>query len=68
MTQEEDRKRREEDRLDALRNYAVLAFVAVLAATLLWLVGAFQKTNQRNVCIEAGHHDCMPLDTSDKGR
>ena len=49
------------------RSYVALAFAAILVAALVWLVNAMKENNRVVECMAAGHHDCVPLDTSAKG-
>jgi hypothetical protein len=49
------------------RSYVALAFAALLVVALVWLVKAIKENNRVVECMAAGHHDCMPLDTSVKG-
>jgi len=49
------------------RSYVALAFVAVLVAAAVWTVNSFRAHNRTIECLEAGHHDCVPLDTADRG-
>ena len=50
-----------------MRSYMALAFVAVLVAGAIWLFTSFREKNKTIECLEAGHHDCIPFDTSAKG-
>ena len=45
----------------------VFAFVAVVVAAGVWLVSSFREHNRTIECLETGHHNCVPLDTSVKG-
>jgi hypothetical protein len=49
------------------RSYIALAFAAILVVALVWLVKAMKENNRIVACMAAGHHDCVPLDTSVKG-
>ena len=50
------------------RSYVALAFIALLVVASVWLVNKCQENSQLVECMESGHHDCVPLDTSVKGR
>lgn len=50
-----------------VRSYVALAFAAILVVALVWLVKAIKENNRIVECMAAGHHDCMPLDTSARG-
>jgi negative regulator of sigma E activity len=56
-----------EDDASARRSYIALAFVAVVVAAGVWLVSSFREHNRTIECLETGHHNCVPLDTSVKG-
>ena len=57
----------DDDRDDLRRSYIALAFVAIVVAAGVWLLHSFQAKNRTIECIEAGRHDCVPLDTAVRG-
>ena len=54
------------ERASEFRSYVSLAFVALLVAAAVWLVNSFREHNRTIECLEAGHHDCVPFDTTAK--
>ena len=54
------------DRASEFRSYVALAFVVLLVAAAVWLVNSFREHNRIIECFEAGHHDCVPFDTTAK--
>jgi hypothetical protein len=58
----------DEERATQLRSFVVLAFIIAFVAALVWTVNAFRDSNRRIECLEAGHRDCVPLDTAARGR
>ena len=56
-----------EDRASQYRSLLTLVFVAAFVALSVWLVTAFRAHNRTIECLEAGHHDCIPLDTTARG-
>ena len=62
----EEQLRLDED-ASVRRSYIALAFVAAIVISGVWLVKSFREHNRTIECLEAGHHDCVPLDTSVKG-
>jgi negative regulator of sigma E activity len=67
MADDSTDNQRDEESASAFRSYVALAFVAVLVAAAVWLVNSFREKNRTIECLEAGHHDCVPFDTSAKG-
>lgn len=67
MTHEAPAGGHDSESASEFRSYVALAFAAVLVAAAIWLVNSFREHNRTIECMEAGHHDCMPLDTADKG-
>ena len=57
-----------DERASTFRSYVALAFVAVLVAFAVWLVNSFREHNRTIECLEAGHHDCVPFDTTARDR
>jgi len=57
----------EDERGGVVRSYVALGFAAILVVALVWLVKAIKENNRIVECVAAGHHDCMPLDTSARG-
>jgi hypothetical protein len=49
------------------RSYMALAFVAVVVVVGVLLARSFREHNRTIECLEAGHHDCVPLDTTERG-
>ena len=56
------------DRESEFRSYVALAFVALAVAAGIWLLNSFREHNRIIECLEAGHHDCVELDTAARGR
>jgi hypothetical protein len=56
-----------EDRLRMQQNLG--AFIAVVLIVLLggWLIDRLTTYSRTLMCIEAGHHSCMPLDVKPSG-
>ena len=50
------------------RAYYALAFVAIVVIVGLWLANSFSEHNKAIECLEARKHNCVPLDTSERGR
>ncbi len=50
------------------RNLMALVLVALFVGALFWVVNSFKTSNTALECMESGHHNCVPLDTSVKGR
>jgi hypothetical protein len=50
------------------RAYYALGFVAIIVVVGLWLANSFREHNRAIECMEARRHNCVPLDTSDRGR
>ena len=57
----------DDERASEFRSYVALAFAAILVVALVWLVKAIKENPRVVECMAAGHHDCVPLDTSVKG-
>jgi hypothetical protein len=57
----------DDERAHVNRSYVALAFAAILVIALVWLVKAIKENNRIVECMTAGHHDCVPLDTSARG-
>jgi hypothetical protein len=49
------------------RAYYALAFVAAIAILGWWLADSFSQHNKNIECLEAHKHNCVPLDTSERG-
>jgi hypothetical protein len=67
MPYETQEIRRAEEEASAFRNYVALGFMAVLVAAAVWMFMSFKAHNRTIECFESGRHDCMPLDTSERG-
>jgi hypothetical protein len=50
------------------RAYYALAFVAIIVIVGWWLANSFSEHNKNIECLEARKHNCVPLDTSVRGR
>ena len=42
-------------------NIAAFAAIALVAAALFWLVGALQRHNQAQDCLDSARRDCVAL-------
>jgi len=52
----------QEDRVRMRQNFAAL-FVAVCIVVLgNWLIESLHSYSRLQICLEAGHHNCVPLD------
>ena len=54
--QDEDHRQRQ--------NLIVLALAVALVAGSVWLLLTYKKYRDRQDCFLAGHHFCVPVDTS----
>lgn len=52
----------EEDRLRVQQNLGAAAVVIVLVLVGSWLMDQLQMHSRIRACLEAGHHNCVPLD------
>jgi hypothetical protein len=52
----------EEDRMRMRENLAAAAIVILLITSGLWLIDHLRASARIEVCVEAGHRNCMPLD------
>jgi hypothetical protein len=66
-TNQTDEPQHDPDRKNEFRSYMALLFAAVLVIGGIWLVTAMNAKNKTIECLEAGHHDCVPLDPNDRG-
>ncbi len=67
MTNDAQHIQHDDESASVRRSYIALAFIAVLVVAGVWLVNSFREHNRTIECLEAGHHDCVPLDMSVKG-
>ncbi len=49
------------DRLRMRQNLAAFAAIVVIVALGFWLMDSLQHYSRLQMCIEAGHRNCMPL-------
>jgi hypothetical protein len=42
--------------------------IVVLVVSGFWLIDHLRTSARIAVCVEAGHHDCVPLDLESTGR
>src|SRR5437870_8614838 len=52
----------EEDRLRMRENLAAAGIILVLIVSGFWLIDHLRTSARIAACLEAGHHDCVPLD------
>jgi hypothetical protein len=52
----------EEDRRRMQQNLAAALIIVFLIASGIWLIDHLRASARIAVCLEAGHHNCMPLD------
>ena len=52
----------EEDRRRMQQNLAAALIIVFLIASGIWLIDHLRVSARIAACVEAGHHDCMPLD------
>ena len=51
-----------EDRRRMQQNLAATLIIVFLIASGIWLIDHLQFSARIAACVEAGHHNCMPLD------
>jgi hypothetical protein len=52
----------QEDRRRMQQNLAAAVVIVLLIASGLWLIDHLRESARIASCVEAGHHDCVPLD------
>jgi hypothetical protein len=52
----------EEDRRRMQQNLAAALIIVFLIASGIWLIDHLRASARIAACVEAGHHNCMPLD------
>ena len=51
-----------EDRRRMQQNLAAAVAIALLIASGFWLIDHLRESARIAGCVEAGHHNCVPLD------
>src|SRR5262245_16594327 len=51
-----------EDRLRMRQNFAALAVTVCIVVLGTWLIESLRSYSQLHLCLEAGHHNCIPLE------
>src|SRR5262245_48442689 len=52
-----------EDRLRMRQNLAALAVIVAIVVLGTWLIDSLQYYSRLQTCVEAGHRNCVPLET-----
>lgn len=51
-----------EDRIRMRQNYAAFALIICIIVLGAWLIESLQAYSRLQMCIEAGHRNCVPID------
>jgi hypothetical protein len=54
---------RDEDRLRMRQNLAAFVVIAAIVVLGTWLISNLQYYSRLQTCIEAGHRNCLPIET-----
>ena len=68
MASTSDDKNPDADDAGVRGSFVALGLVAIFVALALWVWSAFQENRRQIACMQSGHHNCVPLDTSVKGK
>ena len=52
----------QEDRRRMQQNLAAAVVIVLLIASGFWLIDHLRESARIAACVEAGHHNCVPLD------
>jgi hypothetical protein len=52
-----------EDRLRMRQNLAALGVIVAIVVLGTWLIDSLQHYSRLQTCVEAGHRNCLPLET-----
>jgi hypothetical protein len=52
----------DEDRLRMRQNLAAMAVIVAIVVLGSWLIESLRTYSRIQLCLEAGHHNCVPID------
>ena len=51
-----------EDRIRMRQNMAALVVIVAIVGVGSWLIESLHRYSRIQLCVEAGHHNCVPID------